>query len=913
MKHTQHVAALAALAVISCLLKDGEAWVNSKGRYNEASESLGAPESMVEAQWGSVYVDIPGVKRSDKSLSFVFASLTGEVEEEFDQLDGCAAHQFDVRPTKNGFFLAVSEVHSEDQCQKTCSETLKCAAAVYHQETKVCNLMSDVQSLIKSATSTVVVPNCDVECLAVSKKFNGNGTYLGTVPNAFICQVLCKGNPICQSFSWLKSTRDCISYGSGPDLQDNEDAISGYKNSCSSSVKPTDYAGSCTVADISAIGTNIHYLGNVHSIKQCNHFCLLNRGCAWFTFNSQSRWCYLKEFNGTGYHDWRGDHTGPRLCDSSCLQKDIEVTGTPVATIYGVTQMLKCHFECSQNTTCMVWSWNPTTYDCSLFGGDAPHSRRFAERFWSGPKEACPHDKLYELPGPSCAIRGVKYGMEPFSVASAGNAGDCQKKCQQSSSCEAFAYDTTTEKCELHLANAILSKQESNTFISGPRTCEGCYDKDFEYIGETLQEISSGFLLPDECQLMCQATTNCTYWSFSGETCKLLSKGHKKSNTLFISGPKYCDGVCDLKGMQAPRKVHGYLKELKNRSLSQCREACRNDSGCSVFTRWQSGHCYLKKNGCFVNQMPDEAAVTGWNNCSTCFRQGVGYVDNEATKLWSLMADNAEECRERCNMMESCSLFTYDVKAKMCSLLSGDAGDVQGETLVSGPAVCQADNSCFSYGIVYEGSNFEKIKSSSPEECQALCARNSQCRFFTQEDGVCYLKRGHDQGTFYTKPKAGSTSGPKRCTQPDGLCEESNYDYPGSDLYPNPPRTSNPQECRVACYKDPLCRIWLWRKRDNVCWQKSISSFSIRSQVLQNTEGGPRLGCAKCVRAGIQLNGNIIKTEEQSSFTLCQLACELNSECKFFTYQNSSCKLMSTMGTISSAAYATTVSGPKQC
>lgn len=523
---------------------------------------------------------------------------------------------------------------------------------------------------------------------------------------------------------------------------------------------------------------------------------------------------------------------------------------------------------------------------------------------------------IEEGPGPDCISRGWKYGEVAFSVVDASNETECQQQCQNSSSCEVFAFDTSQNKCELHLAIGESKLHRDNSFISGPRYCGQCHEMNTDYEGEVLQQAASRVTSADQCQLRCQATLKCEYWSFSGEGCKLLASAQSKSSTEHVSGPKYCEGSCDILKHHSPRKEIGYTAKVVNMSLKECREACRTTKRCTTFTSWENGDCYLKESVTLRSLEFRALATTGIPSCSTCFRQGVAYAANSSSLLWSLPSENAEECRERCDLMERCTLFTYNAQSKTCSMLSGDVGEEQGENLVSGPARCNTNVSCFLKDVRFDGGeSISETQAAGPAECQALCASDVQCNFFSFDGAACHLKGG--ESAITSSHAEGWVSGNKKCATTEDLCYENKMNYPSADLPQGKVKASSPEDCRAACYKEPACRLWTYEWQNDVCRLKTIDAFLGRTKASYMMSGG-RMGCSRCLREGIAYTGRRIELlTDLPSETQCQLLCEAVSDCEFFTFfsdgTNKRCELMESMGSAADADMRTTMSGPKRC
>lgn len=815
-------------------------------------------------------------------------------------------------------FRQIVDVENVDECQEACRTFTNCKAAVFDVGTLTCDLLESLEQLVESEDKAVVLPICDSNCFVVGEKLSGVEAFLGTAPNPHMCQAMCQANASCEGFSWLSSSKACISYDNDSSFVANEDAVSGSRASCSPNIKSADYAGTCT---LDGTGDAENYeVQESFTLKRCQHSCLADEECKWFSYNSVEMKCYKKKERGAFTKIREGDVSGPKFCDSSCFLKDIQLIGTTVSESWDSLNANHCHHACIANANCKIWSWDGNIQHCMMFGGSTDSSTRYTKGFWTGRREPCGQDALYVFPAEECAVRGVKYGGTHFDILNTINASHCQEMCRTSPNCQAFAFDIIWNRCHLLLAVAEQKKVNDSSFISGPKACGSCVSWHSEYISEPLREISSGVNTVEECQLRCQAEAKCTHWSYTASgSCKLMdSDGPTKYAFGSAFGMKYCVGTCDLEGFAVTSPAFGWAPQaLEIGNVDECRAQCSSNTQCTTFMYLpETNKCHLKDGTALRHLVPQQGAITGFADCSKCLRQGIGYNVDAAALLWSLEARNAEECRVRCDLMENCTRFTYDAADRTCSLLSGETGDEQKDTLISGPVSCSAaDTSCFQQDLAFLSSDDNVVQANAADAaaCQELCARSIRCRFFSQSpDKVCFLITGANGQPTTEMNKSRWVSGNKKCVKPIEGCTETFYDYHKHDIYSTWISTRDPAECQQFCYNEPQCRIWLLNRDLQRCWLKRSESFNGRELQSNDVVSAGRLGCARCPRAGIAYSGPIIARSTLPSDAQCQLACEANDQCNYFSFLSGGCTLMSSMGTVN-AAGSDTISGPKQC
>ncbi|KAL8437581.1 hypothetical protein Efla_000444 [Eimeria flavescens] len=844
------------------------------------STVFNAPLALVELQWGAEYLSVPGELFEGGFFDFDFASaiegtvveVAKEIDVEISAGNSCAAVNMGLPSAESERLLTVIEISDPNECQEMCRKTVKCKASLFNQKNATCMLLKGITgSIMRMAGTSVQLPSCESDCFHKGQKLTGGGTPLGTVPNASFCQALCAADSSCKGFTFRKSSQECLSFLDNTDMTADADAVSGSKAGCPSHVEATDYPGTCTIED--RTGANLPELAtiqNVDTYEQCRKLCLLNPKCVFLTHNVPDRRCYLKPGMGDIVRIKAGDTTGPRMCDGSCFLKDIAMTGKALRRIQGSRSAHFCHFECSVDASCDLWTYGESTRECALYANSDDLTAKHLANHWTGPSPACAMEALYDLPGKPCALRGVKFSNgEPLEVTTQETPAKCQEACQKSDMCEAFAYDVQQKSCELFLANAENNREGSSNFVSGPRWCSAsCIQQNKEFSGTSVGEFSSGFSTPEECQLRCQATTNCTHFTFRPKqsSCTLLSNATSKSVTGVTGGTKFCDGSCDLKHHALTR--FGWNRNLMTVDAELCRSECIKDPNCSAFTF--SDRCYLFDEFSFVKLHPATNVIaTGWETCSNCFREGVGYkVDGNA--LWSTDAQNAEECRQRCSFMENCTRFTYNAKSKVCSMLSGETEDEAGSNLISGPARCTRDRSCIVSDKIFTGGVIGLRRSlAKSEECQDLCEKTSGCQVYNHNSSTraCDLYGGDN---LSYKVNNGWTSGKKKCVSyGQELCLDPNMDYSYSDLYRSAIGCTTGTCCRDACVSEPRCKVFLWEPKLNQCWPKLIKAYTNRGS-RANVSSTGRTGCPYCARWRRQYNGTVVGTKEVATQAQCQ-------------------------------------------
>ncbi|KAL8436276.1 hypothetical protein ACSSS7_001827 [Eimeria intestinalis] len=282
-------AALAAWAFKGLFLDEAEAFKTQRPRDVVFSSSFDGPSAMLEMQWGSDYVEIPGTTEADGSFTYVFAnSVEGTVMEpaesvvDLSEENSCAAVGMQAEGLEQHRILKLVDIPDANECQRVCSKNLHCQAAQFNSSDSTCVLLKSLTGLTRAPGTVVVLASCNSDCFSEEEKLSGDGSSLGTVPNANMCQALCASNAACKGFTYTNSSKQCLSFPEDTDLSSDEDAISGSKTSCTSHVQATNYTGSCSIPNMS--GTDlpqVEVVQDIDSYEQCRKLCLTNPKPYW--------------------------------------------------------------------------------------------------------------------------------------------------------------------------------------------------------------------------------------------------------------------------------------------------------------------------------------------------------------------------------------------------------------------------------------------------------------------------------------------------------------------------------------------------------------------------------------------------------------------------------------------------------
>jgi hypothetical protein len=177
------------------------------------------------------------------------------------------------------------------------------------------------------------------------------------------------------------------------------------------------------------------------------------------------------------------------------------------------------------------------------------------------------------------------------------------------------------------------------------------------------------------------------------------------------------------------------------------------------------------------------------------------------------------------------------VRAAVVALLAGCAAGMTGAPPPSAPAPVPApmapapvgEGLSWEPGTDRPGSDYKNFDVPLPQDCREACARDPQCRAFTDRAGRCWLKQVVPNAVADTCCLSGAKGiGPDMPPPPPPpttpLSLEPGVDRAGSDFrhFDAP----SAESCRDACAPDPRCRAFSYR--GGICWLKQSSPRPVR-------------------------------------------------------------------------------------
>ncbi|EPT26742.1 PAN domain-containing protein [Toxoplasma gondii TgCatPRC2] len=729
------------------------------------------------------------------------------------------------------------------------------------------------------------------------------------------CQMACFQHAQCFYWTWtptsegnfcyLKSNLAPIGKRRTPETQS---FVSGPKRCPSSGSTQT-----CFENDFDYYGNDIEKIedGSIQSDIACQQACAHLKGCAFFTFSRQQKWCYLKSYKalaGRRASSVTGDLvSGPAHCsyfqnpDTSlnCYEQDVDLVGSTlkVVSIGRVTSPVMCQQLCGLWGMCMYFTWSSLDKSCALKTGTALHGWKKDETtkgLVSGPKK-CGESQV------PCQEAGVSYPGYNIMRITSGHVRSpamCQKLCQTTPGCRYWTWQPTDNACELKGRAALTGRQqndETRQMISGPKFCSavtaGCYEVDVDYWGNDIQKLEDELVAsPSICQGYCQRRTDCRFWTWVSATQSCYLKnvngvyGRRRDSTTggMVSGPAFCP------------------------------------------------------------QQPQ------------CFEDSVDYTGYDLEKVETGKITTPAMCQTLCQQRDLCRYWSWVSHTKNCYLkgqfaLMGRRDDSSTSGIVSGPQYCTTTpTECHEYGYDYSGHDVTKIVSGSvksPNTCETLCEHEPDCFFWTwdRKENNCYLKdqyaphgRIQDSRTVSLISGGLGSSNTFKGRFSDACVEDevayAGYDLPtsatvvGTSLGNVRGKQNGSFVCQTMCRATQSCFYWSYDQAANRCFLKNQYALQgrVRNESTKNFVSGSR-DCvpkpSQCHELDVDYRGYDLKkieTQQIQSYHVCQEICRVTDGCHYWTWssQTFNCYLKTDHAfstRVEDQFSVGLVSGPKRC
>ncbi|PHJ24371.1 pan domain-containing protein [Cystoisospora suis] len=287
---------------------------------------------------------------------------------------------------------------SVEACQQDCKGIANCTHFTFNVKEKMCHLKSgkptwrayrdDVTATrdcnlggevtIQPSQSQTTASPPETDCF---KKDIGSTT--GSMKEANVisleaCQELCRSTDGCTHVTFGQKSKRCYVKGGQPNWRNVWFDLSTTRN-CDLS-KETQQAV-CFKSDIGSTTPEVRVVkvdlgAAMKSVKGCQAECQKINNCTHFTYNENSKNCYLKS-GKPQWREYKGDMSGSRDCDildPSCFMDDLasRTANIKEEIIDGgslIPSLLACQDLCRSTSNCTHVTYNSRSKKCYVKGG----------------------------------------------------------------------------------------------------------------------------------------------------------------------------------------------------------------------------------------------------------------------------------------------------------------------------------------------------------------------------------------------------------------------------------------------------------------------------------------------------------------------------------------------------------------
>ncbi|PFH35764.1 PAN domain-containing protein [Besnoitia besnoiti] len=399
--------------------------------------------------------------------------------------------------------IETQQIASYHICQEMCRATEGCHFWSWSSQTLSCHLKTDqaFRGRVEDELSVGYVSGpkrCwpgGASCWEYGVDFYGSDIRKiedESVKSAALCQGLCKVQSFCEYWTWVTDTNSCyLKTSAAPSGRRQDSTTTGMISG------PRE----CPAAQTDCFDLNIDYYGNdvqkvedgsVATANECQWLCQRQPDCYFWTYLTDRRFCYLKNFSAAGTRvPQTSAISGPKNCyisgsgDSStpdyCFETDVQYVGPALSISPIVTSAEDCQAACQSESFCTVFEFYVHTGKCVLKNiSEAalqdPVTKISIPGITSGPK-TCPQPLVPSPPASrDCFEVGTEYlGHDLAQVNSvlppAASPTACQAFCAAEATCDYWTYNVSTSQCMLKDQHAPANATGNAYTVSGPKTC----------------------------------------------------------------------------------------------------------------------------------------------------------------------------------------------------------------------------------------------------------------------------------------------------------------------------------------------------------------------------------------------------------------------------------------------------------
>nr|ACY68624.1 micronemal protein MIC4 [Toxoplasma gondii] len=488
---------------------------------------------------------------------------------------------------------------SLEQCAAQCKAVDGCTHFTYNDDSKMCHVKEGKPDLYDLTGGKTASRSCDRSCFEQHVSYEGAPDVMTAMvtSQSADCQAACAADPSCEIFTYNEHDQKCTFKGRGFSAFKERGVLgvtSGPKQFCDEGGKLTQeemedqISGCIQLSDVGSMTADLEEPMEADSVGACMERCRCDGRCTHFTFNDNTRMCYLKGDKMQLYSS-PGDRTGPKSCDSSCFSNGVSYVDDPatdVETVFEISHPIYCQVICAANPLCTVFQWYASEAKCVVKRkGFYKHRKTGVTGVTVGPREFCDfggsirdreeadavgsddglnaeatmanspdfHDEVECVHTGNIGSKAQTIG----EVKRASSLSECRARCQAEKECSHYTYNVKSGLCYPKRGKPQFYKYLGD--MTGSRTCDtSCLRRGVDY--SQGPEVGKPWYstLPTDCQVACDAEDACLVFTWDSATsrCYLIGSGfsaHRRNDVDgVVSGPyTFCDNGENLQVLEA--------------------------------------------------------------------------------------------------------------------------------------------------------------------------------------------------------------------------------------------------------------------------------------------------------------------------------------------------------------------------
>ena len=829
-------------------------------------------EREASAESASVIKETPKKDASDKTPEKAGASS--------NRVESCLLHG---QIFSGGFLETKTEVSSQEECFKMCSENMDCVTATYAPNAKSCFLRDSTRegpkvtdfaamnnmisydflcekeaSAKKEAnagrnkeTSEVFSksPNKENPCTLPGQIFSGG--FIETKKDVLStekCFEMCSKNKDCVTATYAPNTKSCFlrdETREGPQATEfaKTNGMISYDFLCEKQAAAKKEAvaeanaeekvsevinessskeNPCTLQGQIFSGGFIETKKDVSSSEKCFEICGQNEDCVSATYAPNTKSCFLRDESREGPQVTEFATENNMISHDFLCEKQASVKKETAAEANENEEISKSSSKSKQE--------NPCTLQGQIFSGgfiETKNDISSSERCF----EVCAQNKdcvtaTYAPNAKSCFLRDEsREGPQVTEFATENNMISHDFLCEKQASVKK---ETAAEANE----NEEISKSSSKSKQENPCTLQGqIFSGGFI---ETKNDISSS----ERCFEVCAQNKDCVTATYApnAKSCFLRDESREgpqvtefaKENNMISH-----DFLCEKEADQETEYVDDYVEDSKSVEESPGSENIKNEQPCIL-----QGHAYAK-----------------------------GFLETVQN------VETALSCSEDCLMHDDCVAASYNSKMKTCRLMNKErSGPIKTPGVVSFDFLCKEN-------LDTDAPNTEsKVVHGVEEEIaedNSVTANTTNLDVNNPKDQPCILYGQIFNGGFLET--VNSVESPLSCSEEclmDDECVAASFNVKKKTCRLMDKSKLAPEKMPGVVSFDFLCRS------DSV--QKSKNTIEDATETKEPEESPP---VKSCLLKGQVFTGGFLATENDiESSEICFEECRANIDCAAATF-----------------------------